>query len=142
MLIKAFIAFYLVVQVDGLTAQASTEEQQCTEKSKPIAKAMIEYSAAGEYIETVYDYHQYFGGDQLLEDIYNGRDGVINGQPANLDSNGFELVASPSIGVNDWTDTDELVEKYLPTLASLLKERIDSLEEVIFWHPMYRSVFS
>eukprot|EP00543_Licmophora_paradoxa_P001222 CAMPEP_0202449096 /NCGR_PEP_ID=MMETSP1360-20130828/7856_1 /ASSEMBLY_ACC=CAM_ASM_000848 /TAXON_ID=515479 /ORGANISM="Licmophora paradoxa, Strain CCMP2313" /LENGTH=311 /DNA_ID=CAMNT_0049066915 /DNA_START=194 /DNA_END=1129 /DNA_ORIENTATION=+ len=98
---------------------------------------MIEYSAAADYIEAVYDHKDYFGGGQLEEDIYNGRED-INGQEADLHRNGFELTEMKVSGLDNWTDIEQIRSKYLPQLENKLREKIDGIEHIIFWHPMYR----
>jgi len=110
--------------------------------------ADVDYSAANEYVrahyKTIYE-DGYFSHSSQSEPIYNARLGFWDDKedrlvPAKLSSCGFELQHAPT-RVTDFKDLEQIQSRYIPELRENILSLAfpnDSIEDVIFWHPMYR----
>ena len=115
---------------------------------QPIGKAILDYSAASEYVEAHYGKRSYFGEPAIREeDIFDARNGVFcyrdkAHQPSKLDSSGFELFSYRTQTV-DFTNMTQISSVYLQELRTLIPQALGQVEDkevdsIVFWHPMLR----
>ena len=140
---------------------------------QPWTEAIIDYSGANEYFEAHYGKHPfldlppssapYFGGDKILEPIYNGRelgivgeDGLLMASKIATTSNntsteaelshhvkslkkyGMALIDSPT-RVIDWKNKKQIENVYIQELEQILPSLFSTKIKLhSFWNPMLR----
>jgi hypothetical protein len=126
------------------------------ERLKVVCESNIGYTNAHRFIETHYSDHplvalyqkggrsNYFGKSRLTvkEPIYDARQGFWDDHhqrmvPASLDECGFTLVENSPPPVQDWSDKEEICQKYLPQLRGMFQHKLfpdKSIRHLIFWH--------
>jgi hypothetical protein len=144
MLLLTIVLLQSNLLIDALSSSS-------TASLKQIGRALVDYTAASEYVQSHYHLPFYFGtnndGVVREEIVYDARQGVLStkdgvGKPALLDECGFELFRSPTSVVN-FSDMNQVRSRYLPELArSLIPQALgidhEEIDSITFWHPMLR----
>mmetsp|Transcript_25923 Transcript_25923/g.29656 ORF Transcript_25923/g.29656 Transcript_25923/m.29656 type:complete len:364 (+) Transcript_25923:55-1146(+) len=138
------LVLLLLMQLTSLSSSLSISTKIT---DSPYLHATFDYSAANEYIETHYGQKSYFTKEQtkLCEPVYNARnfyDSKDKRDPPLLEKFGFDLFQLPM--KTNWNDLESIQRDYLPELELTLRRIFEEeegqvLEDVIFWHPMWRN---
>ena len=121
----------------------------------PWARAILDYSAANEYMEHYYGISNYFNVRTSPETIYNARRGVLRRNGNNqdqlvkptLDSCGFTLIdlapSSSQPDTMDWNNMSHIRNIFLPRARHALLQAYASMpyvkvRDAIFWKPTLR----
>jgi hypothetical protein len=140
---------------DDKTSPSSSEIlQECA--SQVVGGAIIDYSAANEYVRSHYNQTRYFGGDNIKDDkvfecIYNARElqSRYKNEKAMLNDNGIAILKlSPTPIIKQqqhkdsikFTDLEDIKKSYLPELDKIIYSLFPS-EKILmhcFWNPMIR----